>query len=139
MPRTPLHGPAPAASTPIAAPGTVQEIARPQVTHGDPPEPGRGTIGNDFDRITAYLGREYASMKRGNDITLAQLLGKLHVATRDNRSLRNDAAPLMALIAADIRAAKDFPVPGVPINPHRSMRTWRQRYNGLEIYLTKPA
>jgi hypothetical protein len=106
----------------------------------DPPDDrDGGAIPNTFDRMTDYLGREYAAMKRGTDITLEQLLARLHIATRDNRDLRRGASPLMMLIASDIRAAKDFPVSGLPVNPHRSVRAWRQRYNGLERYLPKPS
>lgn len=130
----------PARSAATDAASSVPTVPMDPIEARDPADDrDNGAISNTFDRLTDYLGREYAAMKRGTDITLEQLLARLHIATRDNRDLRRGASPLMMLIASDIRAAKDFPVSGLPVNPHRSVRAWRQRYNGLERYLPKPS
>lgn len=94
---------------------------------------------NLFDRMSAYLSRQYASLKKGQDLTLEELLANLGTATDGDRRLRKQSASLMFLIASDIKEARNFPVPGVSGPVARPMRAWRQRYNGLDRFLPRPS
>ncbi|MDH5835239.1 hypothetical protein [Luteimonas kalidii] len=95
--------------------------ARPAASslHAAANEPSRAPAHDDSD-----------SHVRAGDITLEQLLDRLRTTARDPGSHRA-AAPLMALIASDIRAGLHAWPTGLPRNPARSLRAWRQRYNGL--------
>lgn len=93
---------------------------------------------NVFDRISAYLRKKYASLKKGQDLTLEELFAKLGAATEDDRLLRKQSASLRFLIASDIKDA-DFPIPGISDSIARPMRAWRQRYNGLGRFLPRPS
>lgn len=92
-----------------------------------------------FDKITSYLRKEYASIKTGQDITLEQLLANLTAATDNDRLLRKQSASLKFLIASDIKDAKKFPAQGIPSATAKPMSAWRERYNGLDRFLPRPA
>lgn len=92
-----------------------------------------------FEVISAYLRREYASLKQGEDLTLEQLLARLGRATEGDRLLRKQSASLMFLIASDIKNARDFPIQGISGPIARPLRAWRQRYNGLDRFLPRPS
>lgn len=94
---------------------------------------------NVFDRISAYLRKEYASLKKGQDLTLEELFSNLVAKTDGDRLLRKQSAPLRFLLASDIKDARDFPIPGISSTLARPMRVWRQRYNGLGRFLPRPS
>lgn len=88
--------------------------------------------------VSRAPGPDDAHVLRAGDITLEQLLDRLRSSARDPGSHRA-AAPLMALIASDIRAGLQARPTGLPRNPARSLRAWRERYNGLGRDLQDPA
>lgn len=101
------------------------------------PVPGavRRDAGTVYHRMTAYLTRTCAGFTRRKTLTRTELLAALADATDRNRRLRTQAAPLMALIASDIRMAATLRGGDVEAAVTRSLRVWRQRYNGLDACL----
>lgn len=100
---------------------------------------GIGSRDTLFARMATYLRGQYDAFGRGQDLTLEQLLASLEKATDGNRLLRKQSAPLMFLIATDIKLAERFPRPGVPDPDARPLRAWRERYNGLDRFLPRPS
>lgn len=99
-----------------------------------------GSTGPDvFDRVAAYLRKEYACLKKDPDLTLEELLATLVAATDGDRRLRKQFAPLKRLMAWDIKDGVDYPIPGLCPAIARPMRAWRQRYNGLGHFLSRPS
>lgn len=92
-----------------------------------------------LDRISAYLKKEYASIRTGQDLTLEQLLAKLKAAGDDDRLLRKQSASLQFLIASDIKAARGSLTQGASNTIAKPMSAWRQRYNGLDRFLPRPS
>ncbi len=105
------------------------------VVVGLPESTGSGVFG----KMATYLRKEYASLKRGSDLTLEELLASLVAVTEGDRRLRKQSASLKFLIASDIKDSIDYPVPGVSGAIARPMRAWRQRYNGLGRFMPRPS
>lgn len=84
-----------------------------------------------FSRVSSYLRSRFAPSIRKRDRTLEELLADLKAAEQGDAQLRRRSAALMALMASDIQSAKHFSIESSLTA--RSMRAWRQRYNGIDL------
>lgn len=100
-------------------------------TEGMPPilmhEKRRASL---FLRVSSYFRSRFIPRPELS-WTLEELLSDIKVATQGDAQLRRRSAPLMALMALDIRKAKHFSIESSLVA--RPMRAWRQRYNGLDL------
>jgi len=86
-----------------------------------------------FARVSMSLRKGLSSVADGNMLTLEELLGAVNKVTRSDTRLRQQCANLVALLASDIRNAKQFSLDSCL--RARPLHEWRQRYNGLDVLL----
>ncbi|QGW63984.1 hypothetical protein GOY17_03045 [Lysobacter soli] len=84
-----------------------------------------------FARVSMSLRKGLSSVADGNMLTLEELLGAVNKVTRSDTRLRQQCANLVALLASDIRNAKQFSLDSCL--RARPLHEWRQRYNGLDV------
>ncbi|MBF6025354.1 hypothetical protein [Lysobacter niastensis] len=88
---------------------------------------------NLFDRVSMRLRSGLAWFTKEQELTLEQLLADIKAMSLIDARIGKQSASLMFLMASDIRDAKHFSIDSSL--SARSMRAWRQRYNGLERFL----
>jgi len=84
-----------------------------------------------FARVSMRLRKGLSPVADGNLLTLEELLAAVNKVTHSDTQLRQQCANLVALLAADIRNAKQFSLDSCL--RARPLRDWRERYNGLEV------
>ena len=84
-----------------------------------------------FARVSMRLRKGLSSVADGNMLTLEELLAAVNKVTRSDTRLRQQCANLVALLASDIRNAKQFSLDSCL--RARPLHEWRQRYNGLDV------
>jgi hypothetical protein len=84
-----------------------------------------------FARVSNSLRSGVAPPVRGNLLTLEELLAAVIAATQTDTILRQQCATLIALLASDIKDAKQFSLDSCL--RAKPLHDWRERYNGLEV------
>ncbi|HEY0502131.1 MAG TPA: hypothetical protein VGD42_01440 [Lysobacter sp.] len=84
-----------------------------------------------FARVSMRLRKGLGPVADRNVLTLEELFVAVNKVTHSDTQLRQQCANLVALLASDIRQAKQFSLDSCL--RARSLHEWRQRYNGLEV------
>lgn len=84
-----------------------------------------------FARVSMRLRKGLSPVADGNLLNLEELLAAVNKVTRGDARLRQQCANLVALLASDIRNAKQFSLDSCL--RARPLHEWRQRYNGLDV------
>jgi len=84
-----------------------------------------------FAGVSMRLRKGLSPATRGNLLTLEELLATVKAVTQTDTILRQQCATLIALLASDIRDAKQFSLDSCL--RAKPLHEWRERYNGLEV------
>lgn len=84
-----------------------------------------------FARVSMRLRKGLGPVADRSVLTLEELFVAVNKVTHSDAQLRQQCANLVALLASDIRQAKQFSLDSCL--RARPLHEWRQRYNGLEV------
>ena len=84
-----------------------------------------------FARVSMRLRKGLGPVADRSVLTLEELFVAVNKVTHSDAQVRQQCVNLVALLASDIRQAKQFSLDSCL--RARPLHEWRQRYNGLEV------